>query len=85
MPDTQTRFDLEKIQRMNLLYDFYGELLTPKQSAYLTMYYMDDLSLGEIAKHNGITPQAAADLIKRTGALLEQYEKKLGLIQKHAG
>ncbi|HEM1599222.1 TPA: hypothetical protein U0Y38_000001, partial [Listeria monocytogenes] len=40
----------EKTNRMNLLFDFYQELLTTKQKAYVSFYYLDDYSLGEIAE-----------------------------------
>ena len=73
----------ETMQRMNLLHDLYGELLTPKQSAYFTMHFMEDMSMAEIAVQFGVTPQAAADMIKRACALLEKYESKLSLLGKH--
>jgi predicted DNA-binding protein YlxM (UPF0122 family) len=72
----------ETVQRINLLYDFYGELLTQKQNSYITMHYMEDLSLSEIAKLCRVTPQAAADVIKRAEGLLEKYESKLGLLEQ---
>ena len=37
---------LEKTTRMNYLYDFYQSLLTPKQRSYMSLYYLDDYSLG---------------------------------------
>ena len=73
----------ETIQRMNMLYDFYGELLTQKQADYFTMHYMDDLSMAEIASMYQVTPQAAADIIKRTCVMLEKYDMKLKLLEKH--
>ncbi|MGQ0416063.1 hypothetical protein ACT4UL_11765, partial [Bacillus sp. HC-TM] len=41
---------LEKTTRMNYLFDFYQSLLTQKQRSYMSLYYLDDLSLGEIAE-----------------------------------
>jgi predicted DNA-binding protein YlxM (UPF0122 family) len=70
------------VQQKNLLYDFYGGLLTEKQRAFFIMHYMDDLSLAEIGEHSGITPQAVADLLKRANRLLDGYEAKLGLVEK---
>lgn len=72
------------IQHKTLLHDFYGGLLTAKQSDCYTMHCMEDLSLSEIGRHYGITPQAVADLLKRTGALLNEYENTLHLVEKHA-
>ncbi len=73
---------LEKTTRMNYLYDFYQSLLTPKQSSYMALYYLDDFSLGEIAEEYNISRQAVYDNIKRTEAMLEEYEEKLLLFQK---
>jgi hypothetical protein len=74
---------MKDIQHKNLLFDFYGGLLTDKQCDCFSMHYMDDFSLVEIGEQFGITPQAVADLLKRTNALLDKYEHKLGLVEKH--
>lgn len=73
---------LEKTTRMNYLYDFYQSLLTPKQQSYMSLYYLDDYSLGEIAQEYDVSRQAVYDNIKRTEACLEEYEEKLLLLQK---
>ncbi|MBP2240099.1 putative DNA-binding protein YlxM (UPF0122 family) [Cytobacillus eiseniae] len=73
---------LEKTTRMNYLYDFYQSLLTPKQRSYMSLYYLDDFSLGEIAEEYNISRQAVYDNIKRTEAMLEEYEEKLLLFHK---
>jgi uncharacterized protein len=73
---------LEKTTRMNYLYDFYQSLLTPKQRSYMSLYYLDDFSLGEIAEEYNISRQAVYDNIKRTEAMLEEYEEKLLLFKK---
>lgn len=73
---------LEKTTRMNYLYDFYQSLLTPKQRSYMSLYYLDDFSLGEIAEEYEISRQAVYDNIKRTEAMLEEYEEKLLLFHK---
>ena len=74
---------MEDIQRKNLLFDYYGGLLTEKQRDCFSMHYLDDFSLAEIGEQSGITPQAVADLLKRANILLEKYEQKLGLVEKH--
>jgi len=71
-------------QERNLLYDFYGPMLTQKQADCFTMRYIDDCSLTEIAQELGISPQAAVDFIKRSVERLERCEKQLGLVQKFA-
>jgi predicted DNA-binding protein YlxM (UPF0122 family) len=73
---------LEKTNRMNYLYDFYQSLLTPKQQSYMSLYYLDDYSLGEIAEEYNVSRQAVYDNIKRTEAMLEEYEEKLLLFHK---
>ncbi|WP_026585565.1 putative DNA-binding protein [Bacillus sp. J33] len=73
---------LEKTTRMNYLYDFYQSLLTPKQRSYMSLYYLDDFSLGEIAEEYEVSRQAVYDNIKRTEAMLEEYEEKLLLFHK---
>ncbi|OCA83862.1 putative DNA-binding protein [Pseudobacillus wudalianchiensis] len=73
---------LEKTTRMNFLYDFYHSLLTDKQRSYMSLYYLDDFSLGEIAEEYEVSRQAVYDNIKRTEAMLEEYESKLLLFKK---
>lgn len=74
---------LEKTTRVNLLYDFYCNLLTQKQRAIIELYFHQDLSLGEIAGEMDISRQAVHDLVKRTVNSLERYEEKLQLWQKY--
>ncbi|MET3575265.1 putative DNA-binding protein [Bhargavaea ullalensis] len=76
---------LEKTTRMNFLFDFYQALLTEKQRSYMELYYLNDLSLGEIAEQYGVSRQAVYDNIRRTEAMLEEYEEKLQLFGKFRG
>ena len=62
-----------------LLLDFYGELLTQKQRAFLEYYYNEDLSLAEIADNEGITRQGVRDAIKRAEGALFEMERHLRL------
>jgi len=71
-------------QERNLLFDFYGPVLTQKQAACFTMRYIEDCSLTEIANELDISPQAVVDFIKRSVGRLEKYEKQLGLVRKFA-
>ncbi len=73
---------LEKTTRVNYLFDFYQELLTPKQRNYMEMYYLEDYSLGEISELFKVSRQAVYDNIRRTEKMLESYEKKLKLYDK---
>ena len=74
--------DLVKTLRMNYLFDFYQALLTNKQRNYLELFYLEDYSLSEIADTFNVSRQAVYDNIRRTGDLVEDYEKKLELYQK---
>lgn len=73
---------LDKTTRINYLFDFYQELLTPKQRNYMEMYYLEDYSLGEISELFQVSRQAVYDNIKRTETMLESYEEKLHLYSK---
>jgi len=74
---------LEKTNRINLLFAFYERLLTEKQQTFLKYYFHDDFSLGEIAAEFEISRQAVYEHIKRAEQVLENYESKLGLLEKH--
>lgn len=74
---------LEKTTRMNLLYDFYGVLLTEKQRQMFEMYYLEDWSLSEIAEQFSVTRQAVHDNIRRAGMQLQEYEERLRLLERY--
>ncbi len=74
--------DLEKTVELGLLYDFYGELLTPHQRGIYEAAYFEDLSLSEIADDEGISRQGVHDLIKRCNKALLEYESKLHLVER---
>ena len=76
---------MEKNVKIALLYDFYGDILTAKQSNCIDLYYNEDLSLSEISKHLGITRQGVLDNIKRGEAALLKMESKLELVEKFNG
>ena len=73
--------ELEKTLMMNTLFSFYGPLLTKKQQEYMQFYYGEDYSLGEIAEDFDISRQAVYDNIKRSEAILLDYEEKLHLVE----
>ena len=73
---------MEKKVEEQYLFDFYGELLTQKQKQILGYYYDEDYSLAEIAEVMSVTRQGIFDVIKRSKAMMEVYEEKLGLIEK---
>ncbi len=66
----------------NLLFDFYGSLLTEHQNEILNDYYNEDLSMAEIAENNNVSKSAVSDIIKRSLLQLQEYEDKLKLIKQ---
>lgn len=73
---------MDKILELTLLYDFYGELLTNKQKTIWQLYYLDDLSLGEISEQQNISRQGVHDTLKRSEKQLFHYEEKLKLVNR---
>ena len=73
---------MNKILEQTLLYDFYGELLTPHQKEIYEQFVLDDLSLSEIAEGAGISRQGVHDLVRRCQKDLEEYEEKLRLVER---
>ena len=73
---------LEKKNKYNHLYDYYGCLLTEKQQEYFTSYYFDDMSLAEIADIYNISRNAVHDQLKKIYNLLDYYEENLKLSLK---
>ena len=74
--------DMNEILEQALLYDFYGELLTDHQKEVYEQFVLEDLSLGEIAREEGISRQGVHDLVKRCDKILSGYEEKLKLVEK---
>ena len=75
--------DLEKNIRINSLFDKYESLLSKTQQKMISLYYRDDLSLGEIAELEGVSRNAVYDSVKKGINLLEEYESKLHLLEKN--
>lgn len=76
------KMSIEKTEAINALLDAYEGLLTDKQRDVVSYYYKEDYSLSEIAEIMKVSRAAVNDHLKRTIALLEEYEKKLKLVEK---
>lgn len=74
---------MDELARRALLFDFYSSLLTEKQREIYDLYYLQDLSLGEIAEIQKVSRPAVYDLIHRTEEILNKYEEKLLLVKKY--
>lgn len=57
------------------LYDIYGKLLTAKQRETFELYYLNDLSLREIAENNKISFQAVRDSLEVSKKTLLKFEE----------
>ncbi len=73
---------VEKTIQISMLYDFYGELLTPRQKEVLQYYYEENYSLSETAEELGVSRQAVHDTIHKAEKALRSYEQKLGLVER---
>jgi predicted DNA-binding protein YlxM (UPF0122 family) len=74
----------DKITEINLLYDFYSQLLTEKQREVIRLYHGENLSLSEIGDEFAISRQGVYDSLKNAEKALFEYEVKLGLLNKFA-
>ena len=74
--------DLVKNELMSDLLGIYGKLLTEYQLEIMELYYLEDLSLKEIADNQNVSRNAIFTLIKRVEKILLDYEDKLRLNSK---
>ena len=72
--DDITKDKIEIFLEVNLLYDFYGKLLTKRQSEFIELYYNHDLSL-ETAEQYSISRQGVYDIVKRAEKILKNMKK----------
>lgn len=78
---------LDRLQargRALALYERYGPLLTQHQREVIDLYLRSDWSLAEIALHQGTSRAAVHDLVRRSTVVLQDYEKRLGLLAESA-
>ena len=73
----------DKVTEINLLYDFYSQLLTEKQREALRLYHCENYSLSEIADGLSISRQGVHDTLKNAEKALFKYEEKLNLVKKY--
>ncbi len=73
---------IDDITQASLLYDFYGQLLSKRQSQVMELYHEENLSLSEIAAEFDISRQGVHDALKNAEKSLDEYESKLGLVAK---
>lgn len=72
----------DKTTEINLLYDFYAQLLTEKQREAVRLYHCENFSLSEISEEFSISRQGVYDALKSAEKALAGYEEKLGLVRR---
>ena len=73
---------MQKDLNYSELFSEYKTLLTSTQAEIFELYYMCDLSLGEISEVKNISRQGVSDALNKSRELLLSYESKLMLLQK---
>lgn len=68
--------------QMTLLFDYYGELLTPRQRMCFDLRHNQDMSLSEIAQELNVSRQGVHDNLSRAEALLMDMEQKTGCVRR---
>ena len=75
---------MENREYLNSLFDIYKELLTKTEQLTFMDYYVEDLSLQEIADNRNISKSSAGKTLKSAIEKLEEYESKLHIEKKNA-
>ena len=73
---------MELQDRLIILFDYYGELLSDSQKNYFIDYYFHNLTLSEIAENNNVSKNAVSKDLKLACSKLEDFDSKLKLIEK---
>ena len=74
---------MEERNKLVLLFDYYGQLLSEDQIKYFEEYYFNNLSLAEIADNYNLSRNAVHKQIKTAVDKLHFYDDKLKLIEKY--
>lgn len=73
---------MDKFLYYNNLFSLYQKLLTPKERLIFSLYYEENLSMGEIADIKGISRSAVGKTIKIVTTKLDNYEDILGIYKQ---
>lgn len=73
---------MDDMIELHLLLDYYGQILTSNQQRVMELHLYEDWSLSEIAEYLGISRQGAHDFVKKSKALLMDYENKLNIVKR---
>lgn len=73
---------IDKINQLSLLFDAYGNTLTNIQRDVFTQYYLEDLSLSEIAENTNTSRTSISLKLKGIEEKLINLENKIGYVKK---
>ena len=73
---------MDKQDKLILLFDYYGDLLSDSQKNYFESYYFDNLSLSEIGENYNVSRNAVSKDLKLASEKLNNYEEKLKIISR---
>ena len=73
---------MEDKVKLTMLMDFYANLLSESKRQVMIDYVENDFSLSEIASIKNVTRQAAYDIVKKSEQQLNDFEAKLGLVDR---
>jgi len=74
--------DIIERVRIDILFKYYGKMLTGKQQQIMAMYIDNNLSLAEVSEELNISRQAVKDAVDNSIAALNNMEEKLGFIAR---
>ena len=73
---------MDKQDKLILLFDYYGDLLSDSQKNYFESYYFDNLSLSEIGENYNVSRNAVSKDLKLASEKLNNFEDKLKIISR---
>ena len=73
---------MNKQDKLILIFDYYGDLLSESQKNYFESYYFDNLSLAEIGENYNVSRNAISKELKLATEKLNNFEEKLNLVRK---
>ena len=73
---------MDTILRQTLLFDFYGDLLTPHQRDIYEEVVCNDISCSEIAQREGVSRQSINELVRKCDKQMDAYEEKLHMMER---
>lgn len=72
---------MENREYLCTLFDIYKELLTKTEQETFISYYMEDLSLSEIAENRSISKSSVGKTLSQAEEKLQEYEKNLKILE----